>query len=94
LELIDVNSIPDANVEVPLLDGLQDLPFNKTATEYYMGSVGGGLGLHMSIHYYELNTLEQEDEPDIDASYNEINAAPGALLTAFSDGEDADGDIL
>ncbi|KIK79174.1 hypothetical protein PAXRUDRAFT_162010, partial [Paxillus rubicundulus Ve08.2h10] len=31
--------------ELTLLDGLQDLPFLKSEIHYYMGNVGGGLGL-------------------------------------------------
>jgi len=30
---------------LPLIDGLRDLPFDETEENYYMGGVGGGLGL-------------------------------------------------
>ncbi|KIO02144.1 hypothetical protein M404DRAFT_148569 [Pisolithus tinctorius Marx 270] len=30
---------------LPLIEGLEDLPFNETDGNYYMGGVGGGLGL-------------------------------------------------
>ncbi|KAI9461351.1 hypothetical protein HD554DRAFT_2041432 [Boletus coccyginus] len=47
LESIDAN-VPDANEKVPLLGSLKDLPFQDTDIEYYMDSVGGGLGFHKS----------------------------------------------
>ena len=37
--------------------------------------------------------MEQEDEPKVDVTYNEIDAAPGVLLNAFSDDEDSDADL-
>ena len=54
LESIDAD-VPDANEEVPLLGSLEDLPFEDTDTEYYMGGVGGGLGLRKSTssHRYD-----------------------------------------
>lgn len=35
----------DDSDELALLPNLQDLPFHETETGYYMGGVGGGMGL-------------------------------------------------
>lgn len=35
-----------------LLEGAEDLPFNETGDGYYMGGVGGGLGLHKCLLWY------------------------------------------
>ncbi|KIK81381.1 hypothetical protein PAXRUDRAFT_101086, partial [Paxillus rubicundulus Ve08.2h10] len=75
--------------ELALLEGLQDLPFLKSETHYYMGSyhfssVGGGLGLEPE-HVQALESMEQEAEPDVGV-LNEVDKDP-ILITAFSDNE-------
>jgi hypothetical protein len=32
--------------QLELLPNLEELPFHETANAYYMGGVGGGIGLH------------------------------------------------
>lgn len=41
---IDNNPVSDSN-KLELLPNLEELPFHETANAYYMGSVGGGMGL-------------------------------------------------
>lgn len=41
---IDNNPVSDSN-KLKLLPNLEELPFHKTANAYYMGGVGGGMGL-------------------------------------------------
>ncbi|KAG1906483.1 uncharacterized protein F5891DRAFT_1181894 [Suillus fuscotomentosus] len=50
---------------LPLIEGCLDLPFcDEPNGPYYMGGVGGGLGLDTS-HHNELDTLVDDDKPDI-----------------------------
>jgi hypothetical protein len=41
----DTVSDSDPETQLELLPNLKDLPFHETANAYYMGGVGGGLGL-------------------------------------------------
>lgn len=80
---------------LPLLEGQRDLPFNEEGDHYYMGGVGGGLGLGESSadltkdetyvpdadHVQRLNELDAEDEPDI------IEGGPDIVISDFSDDE-------
>ncbi|KAG1811302.1 hypothetical protein EV424DRAFT_1542583 [Suillus variegatus] len=60
-------SLNEANEDgaLPLLEGCTDLPFcDEPNGPYYMGGVGGGLGLGAS-HHSELDALADADEPDV-----------------------------
>ncbi|KAI6011913.1 hypothetical protein EDC04DRAFT_2762879 [Pisolithus marmoratus] len=75
----------DADDSLPLIEGQRDLPFNDTdGSYYYMGGVGGGLGLD-KIHVCRLDELDNgEDEPDV------IEGGPDVVVTDFSDEEGFD----
>ncbi|KAG2100262.1 hypothetical protein BD769DRAFT_1393979 [Suillus cothurnatus] len=50
---------------LPLLENHEDLPFHdRNDGAYYMGGVGGGLGLDES-HSRQLDMLAQDDEPNV-----------------------------
>ncbi|KAG1874467.1 hypothetical protein F4604DRAFT_1680990 [Suillus subluteus] len=70
---------------VPLLDDHQDLPSHEDPNgAYYMGGVGGGLGL---------DVLSHSDEPDITAGIDESSVGldhAGLVVWEFSDCESDD----
>ncbi|KIK23170.1 hypothetical protein PISMIDRAFT_11080 [Pisolithus microcarpus 441] len=71
----------DADDELPLLEGQCDLPFNETDQGYYyMGGVGGGLGLDED-HVHRLNRLDSDEEE------NFVEGGPDIVITEFSDEE-------
>ncbi|KIK20556.1 hypothetical protein PISMIDRAFT_12924 [Pisolithus microcarpus 441] len=71
----------DADDELPLLEGQHDLPFNETDQGYYyMGGVGGGLGLDED-HVHHLNRLDSDEEE------NFVEGGPDIVVTKFSDEE-------
>jgi len=92
---------------LPLLDGLQDLPFDATDGNYYMGGVGGGLGLrklhiqvldastNLSVYYVEQEHIDAlnilEEDEPGIDNDDEHEAGPMAIVTAFSDDDDDDG---
>ncbi|KAF9232881.1 hypothetical protein BU15DRAFT_67056 [Melanogaster broomeanus] len=78
----------DDDDELPLLEGFQDLPYHENAMHYYMGGVGGGMGLQPE-HIQALDAFE-EDEPF--TVYNDIDAVPDVLITTFSEDSDSDSD--
>ncbi|KIK94039.1 hypothetical protein PAXRUDRAFT_143737 [Paxillus rubicundulus Ve08.2h10] len=92
-ELADVD-LTDGDDELPLFDALQDLPFDETATHYYIGGVDGSLGLHKCTGalLLALDMLENDDEPNT-RGYNEVDMGPDLLITAFSDEEDSGDEI-
>ncbi|KIM58647.1 hypothetical protein SCLCIDRAFT_127820 [Scleroderma citrinum Foug A] len=69
---------------LPLINGLHDLPFDETEGNYYMGGVGGGLGLCVFC-------TSNEDKPSIDGD-DEHEAGPAVIVTAFSDDDDGEDD--
>ncbi|KAI6105965.1 hypothetical protein EDD16DRAFT_1730184 [Pisolithus croceorrhizus] len=72
----------DANDDLPLLEGQHDLPFNDNNDGYYyMGSVGGGLGLD-ETHVHQLNELE-----NIEEEHYIIEGGPDVVVSQFSDEE-------
>ncbi|KAG0699707.1 hypothetical protein DFH29DRAFT_877092 [Suillus ampliporus] len=81
---------------LPLLENHQDLPDHEDSNGgYYMGGVGGGLGLGLvDEHLRQLESLAHDDKPDITLSTNE-NAVgldhAGLVVWEFSDGNDLDG---
>ncbi|KAG1816565.1 hypothetical protein EV424DRAFT_1528296 [Suillus variegatus] len=86
--------LPDDNLDddfLPLLEDHQDLPFHDgNDGAYYMGGVGGGLGLDES-HSRQLDILAGQDEPDVslieDTNLDESGHA-GLVVWEFSDDED------
>ncbi|KAI6146513.1 hypothetical protein EDD17DRAFT_1651475, partial [Pisolithus thermaeus] len=72
----------DANDNLPLLEGQRDLPFNDNDDGYYyMGGVGGGLGLD-ETHVHQLNKLE-----NIEEEHYIIEGGPDVVVSQFSDEE-------
>ncbi|KIJ12250.1 hypothetical protein PAXINDRAFT_14874 [Paxillus involutus ATCC 200175] len=86
MEVVDVDAADEA--ELPLLEGLEELPFDETNADYYMGGVGNGLGLQQE-HLQVLAAMDEEDEPDL-GDDNDVDAGPHVLIPAFSDEEDSD----
>ena len=84
---------------LPLIEGQHDLPFNELDGHYYMGGVGGGLGLgELSSNSFSkslcisdadnirrLNELDDQDEPIIEVG-------PDVVVSDFSD-DTSDDDI-
>ncbi|KAG2743521.1 hypothetical protein P692DRAFT_20878373 [Suillus brevipes Sb2] len=91
LGLLDDTGDEDSDGELedlPLLDNHQDLPFNEVG--YYMGGVGGGLGLD-TVHHRQLESLVEEDEPDVpvDGDVNLVGLDhDGLVVWDFSNNED------
>ncbi|KAG1729360.1 hypothetical protein EDD22DRAFT_982663 [Suillus occidentalis] len=87
LPLHDVPGDDEEELEdLPLLDNYQDLPFNEDG--YYMGGVGGGLGLD-AAHHQQLDSLMEEDEPDVSKSVDgDALDHDGLVVWSFSDDED------
>ncbi|KAG1718698.1 hypothetical protein EDB19DRAFT_1837675 [Suillus lakei] len=80
-------------IALPLLENYQDLPDHEDGNGgYYMGGVGGGLGL-VGEHLHRLESLAQDDEPNVTLGINE-NAVgldhAGLVVWEFSDGDDLD----
>ncbi|KIK19740.1 hypothetical protein PISMIDRAFT_13470 [Pisolithus microcarpus 441] len=72
----------DADNDLPLLKGQCNLPFNDANDGYYyMGSVGGGLGLDEN-HVCQLNELENVEE-----EHYVIEGGPDIVISEFSDEE-------
>ncbi|KAG1800559.1 hypothetical protein EV424DRAFT_1474841 [Suillus variegatus] len=75
---------------VPLLDDYQDLPSHEDPNgAYYMGGVGGGLGLDTE-HCRQLDVLSHSDEPDITTGIDESLVGldhAGLVVWEFSDCE-------
>ncbi|KAG1810019.1 uncharacterized protein HD556DRAFT_1302417 [Suillus plorans] len=86
--------LPNDNLNndfLPLLENHEDLPFHDgNDGAYYMGGVGGGLGLHES-HSRQLDILAEDDEPDVslleDTNIDE-SGHTGLVVWEFSDDED------
>ncbi|KAI5991633.1 hypothetical protein EDD15DRAFT_2448524 [Pisolithus albus] len=77
----------DADNDLPLLEGQRDLPFNDTNDGYYyMGGVGGGLGLDEN-HVRQLNELENVEE-----EHYVIEGGPDVVVSEFSDEESVGND--
>ncbi|KAG1897951.1 uncharacterized protein F5891DRAFT_1191262 [Suillus fuscotomentosus] len=78
---------------VPLLDDYQDLPSREDPNgAYYMGGVGGGLGLDTE-HCRQLDVLSHSDEPDITTGIDESLVGldhAGLVVWEFSDCESDD----
>ncbi|KAG2128767.1 uncharacterized protein EDB93DRAFT_1108909 [Suillus bovinus] len=78
---------------VPLLDDYQDLPSHKEPNgTYYMGGVGGGLGLDTE-HLHQLDSLTDNDEPNITLGIDEDLVGldhAGLVVWEFSDCESED----
>ncbi|KAG0697228.1 hypothetical protein DFH29DRAFT_947187 [Suillus ampliporus] len=77
---------------LPLLEDHDELPYREeTNGTYYMGGVGGGLGLGIE-HLNQLEGLAHDDEPEITLSVDEnigLDHA-GLVVWEFSDGSDSD----
>ncbi|KAG9308114.1 hypothetical protein JVU11DRAFT_12514 [Chiua virens] len=76
--------------ELPLMDGLQDLPMND---DEYVGGVGNGMGLEPE-HHRTLDELENDDDP-LPSGFDSKEAAlevPALLINAFSDDDMSDND--
>ncbi|KAI6018339.1 hypothetical protein EDC04DRAFT_2902211 [Pisolithus marmoratus] len=72
----------DTDDNLPLLEGQCDLPFNDTDDGYYyMGGVGGGLGLDEN-HVQQLNVLDNAEE-----EHCVIEGGPDVVMPEFSDEE-------
>ncbi|KAI6146729.1 hypothetical protein BKA82DRAFT_152637 [Pisolithus tinctorius] len=69
---------------LPLIEGLEDLPFNETDGNYYMGSVGAE-----EDHIQVLDNLD--DEPDVEGGETS-DAGAGIVISAFADNESDDDD--
>ncbi|KAG2356262.1 hypothetical protein BDR07DRAFT_1380944 [Suillus spraguei] len=81
----------DKDSTLPLLEGCSDLPFwEEPNGPYYMGSVGGGLGLDAS-HHSELDALADADEPNVPLPHGPIEQSDfnhtGLVIWDFSDNE-------
>ncbi|KAI6167932.1 hypothetical protein EDD17DRAFT_1882904 [Pisolithus thermaeus] len=77
----------DANDDLPLLEGQRDLPFNDNDEGYYyMGGVGGGLGLDEN-HMHQLDKLDNAEE-----EHCVIEGGPDVIVSEFSDEESAGND--
>ncbi|KAG1879969.1 hypothetical protein F4604DRAFT_1891662 [Suillus subluteus] len=78
---------------VPLLDDHQDLPSREDPNgAYYMGGMGGGLGLDTE-HCHQLDVLSHSDEPDITTGIDESSVGldhAGLVVWEFSDCESDD----
>ncbi|KAG2125170.1 hypothetical protein DEU56DRAFT_759413 [Suillus clintonianus] len=78
---------------VPLLDDYRDLPSCEEPNgAYYMGGVGGGLGLDTE-HLHQLDVLSSNDEPDITLGTDENLVGldhAGLVVWEFSDCESDD----
>ncbi|KAG1796186.1 hypothetical protein EV424DRAFT_1353195 [Suillus variegatus] len=73
---------------VPLLDDYQDLPSREEPNgAYYMGGVGGGLGLDTE-HLHQLDSLTDSDKPNITLGVDEDLVGldhAGLVVWEFSD---------
>ncbi|KAG0691847.1 hypothetical protein DFH29DRAFT_1074198 [Suillus ampliporus] len=89
------DGIPDHIDQLDDIEDLEDhdeLPYREeTNGTYYMGGVGGGLGLGIE-HLNQLEGLAHDDEPEITLSVDEnigLDHA-GLVVWEFSDGSDSD----
>jgi len=91
----------DAAVALPLLQGQGDLPFNEETDRYYMGGVGGGLGLGGLWVRFEPRTEETDstadaihaqrlNELDDEEGWDVIEGGPDVVVSDFSDDEPGD----
>ncbi|KAG1904187.1 uncharacterized protein F5891DRAFT_1184371 [Suillus fuscotomentosus] len=93
------SAIEDVEEDLPLLENHQDLPYREENNgTYYMGGVGGGLGLG-DKDLYQLDNLIRDDEPDTAGSIDEdiVGLDHDGLVvwefSYFSDVSDGDTDV-
>ncbi|KAG2030550.1 hypothetical protein BDR03DRAFT_1016990 [Suillus americanus] len=91
IELLDETE--EELTALPLIDNLQELPYHEDDNgAYYMGGVGGGLGL-VDQHLHQLESLAHEDEPDITLGIDESAVGldhAGLVVWDFSDGDNSE----
>ncbi|KAG1836109.1 hypothetical protein F4604DRAFT_1943658 [Suillus subluteus] len=91
IELLD--EAEEELTALPLIENLQELPYREDGNgAYYMGGVGGGLGL-VDQHLHQLESLARDDEPDITLGIDESVVGldhAGLVVWDFSDGDNSD----
>ncbi|KIK90744.1 hypothetical protein PAXRUDRAFT_151259, partial [Paxillus rubicundulus Ve08.2h10] len=80
IEVMDIDAAD--KVELPLLEGLQELPFNETNVGCYMGGIGNGLGLQQE-HLQALVAMDKQDELDL-GDNNDVDSGPHGCLVMLS----------
>ncbi|KAG1778331.1 hypothetical protein EV702DRAFT_1220104 [Suillus placidus] len=102
LDVLQVNeeipsAIEDVEEDLPLLENHQDLPYREESNgTYYMGRVGGGLGLS-DEHLHQLDNIAQDDEPETIRIDEDIVGLDhdGLVIWEFSDDSgDGDADVV
>ncbi|KAG1844804.1 hypothetical protein DFJ58DRAFT_731076 [Suillus subalutaceus] len=90
------STIEDVEEDLPLLENHQDLPYHEEDNgAYYMGGVGGGLGLG-DKHLHQLERLVCDDEPETTSSIDEDVGLDhdGLVIWEFSEDSDGDADAM
>ncbi|KAG2112122.1 hypothetical protein BD769DRAFT_1689849 [Suillus cothurnatus] len=91
IELLD--EAEEELTALPLIENLQELPYSEDGNGgYYMGGVGGGLGL-VDEHLHQLESLARDDEPDITLGIDEDVVGlddAGLVVWDFSDSDNSD----
>ncbi|KAG2099438.1 hypothetical protein BD769DRAFT_1394137 [Suillus cothurnatus] len=91
IELLD--EAEEELTALPLIENLQELPYSEDGNGgYYMGGVGGGLGL-VDKHLHQLESLARDDEPDITLGIDEDVVGlddAGLVVWDFSDSDNSD----
>ncbi|KAG1887222.1 hypothetical protein F4604DRAFT_1675229 [Suillus subluteus] len=102
---VEREALDHVNAEIPSaiedveedLQNHQDLPYHEEDNgAYYMGGVGGGLGLG-DKHLYQLERLARDDEPETTSSIDEDVVGldhDGLVIWEFSDDSDGDADAM
>ncbi|KAL4070185.1 hypothetical protein V8B97DRAFT_2007819 [Scleroderma yunnanense] len=93
LSIMHINMSTYDDQSLSLLNGLEDLPFDEADGNYYMGGVGGGLGLSIQTeeeYIQALNNLDNK-EPDVEDD-DASDAGPTIVIRAFSDDESGHND--
>ncbi|KAG1738475.1 hypothetical protein EDB19DRAFT_1982912 [Suillus lakei] len=83
-----ISVFEDVEEDLPLLENQQDLPYHEENNgTYYMGGVGGGLGLG-DEHLHKLDKIARDDEPETTTSIDENIVGldhDGLVIWEFSD---------
>ncbi|KAG2126257.1 uncharacterized protein EDB93DRAFT_1257645 [Suillus bovinus] len=102
LDMLQINEeipsvIEDVEEDLLLLQNQQDLPYHEEGNgTYYIGGVGGGLGLGDN-HLCQLDNLALDDEPETTASIDEDVVGldhDGLVIWEFSNESDNDTNVV
>ncbi|KAG2131597.1 uncharacterized protein EDB93DRAFT_1255445 [Suillus bovinus] len=93
-----ISVFEDVEEDLPLLENQQDLPYREENNgTYYMGGVGGGLGLGDG-HLHQLDKIAREDEPETTTTIDENIVGldhDGLVIWEFSDdSNDSDAGVV